>query len=100
MVHEPLTNKYWIAVHTEAGRSFTPFRSYYDPTRDRVTLTVRERAGDLRCRSWVSGRSCGHVAGSHEIPGNALYFSDSKRGDFLLWIIRTAPHEGLPYRHS
>ncbi len=84
MVHDALRGMYWIAIYTASGRNFTPFQSYYDPKVDRVTLTVREGEGDFRCRSWVNGQSCGHVIGSHDLPGRALYLSDSKRGDFLL----------------
>lgn len=86
MVHDAPRSMYWIAVYTASGRKFTPFRSYYDPKVDRVTLTVRQGAGDFRCRFWTSGQSCGHVIGSHDLPDRALYLSDSKRGDFLFWM--------------
>lgn len=49
-------------------------------------MTVRTGGGDLRCRSWVKGKTCGYPVASHDLPNSILYLSDSKRGDFVLYI--------------
>jgi hypothetical protein len=57
-----------------------------DPKKDRVTLTSRTGGGDPRCRLWVHTKSCGHTIGSHDLPNTVLYLTDSKHGNFVIYM--------------
>lgn len=86
LVYHSGTKRYWLSVLTHTGRRLAPFMAYFDPKSDKVSLTVREHRGDPRCRSWVEGRTCGYALVSHDVPARVLYLSDSRNGDFAIYL--------------
>jgi hypothetical protein len=86
LIFEPRLRLYHVVVYTHSGRSFWPFRGSLNRERDEVTLTSRSGGGDLRCRSWADGKVCGYPVRTHDVPSRVLYLSDSRHGDFVLYI--------------
>ena len=86
LVFEPRLHLYYVVVYTHDGRSFWPFRGSLNRERDTVVLTSRSGGGDLRCRVWAEGKECGYPVSSHDVPSRVLYLSDSRHGDFVLYI--------------
>lgn len=84
--HSERIRIYFVAVHTGSGRYYGPITGGYDPATQKVSLTWREGAGDLRCRNWTPGKACGYAVAALA-PRQALYLSHSSQGDFVLQFI-------------
>ncbi|MDG2532233.1 hypothetical protein P6144_01110 [Sphingomonas sp. HITSZ_GF] len=84
---------YYVVVYTHSGRQLWPFAGSFDRKTDHVMLTARSGGGDLRCRHWAARKWCGYPVVTHDLPRTVLYLSDSKRGDFVLYIPQPYGHD-------
>jgi hypothetical protein len=93
LITVPHTGLYYVVVNTHAGRELWPFAASFNRKEDKVTLTSRSGGGDLRCRHWAERGTCGYPVMTHDVPRTVLYLSDSRRGDFVLYIPQPYGHD-------